>query len=367
MVSTGPGDDIITAQGGTPIGGTTKAPGILDGAIAMDIYGGDGNDIITTGAAGTAVNNLYGGCGDDVFLQQAAAAHDIITATNSACYNGSVQYYDTGDTVDYSVRTTPLTITLGDDAIAIAPKAQITAVKKTSLASGDSFTISDGTTTTTFTYDVSATPSSATGVIDASGAGDAASVAVLTANAIQAVYSSIFTATSTDAIVTITFLPVSGSPTLTWNSGQFAVTDFTAGSVAPGANDGESGEKDSLDININNVVGGTGADYIDASLSTGVKHILYGMSGDDTLIGSDLADTLYGGWGNDTLKGGAGQDLLVGGDGNDTLQGGQGSDVIKGDDINCPVATVIIASSRLRPLPQLQASTPLTTATARRA
>jgi Ca2+-binding RTX toxin-like protein len=73
----------------------------------------------------------------------------------------------------------------------------------------------------------------------------------------------------------------------------------------------KAGEKDSLDININNVVGGTGADYIDASLSTGVKHILYGMSGDDTLIGSDLADTLYGGWGNDTLKGGSGTGLAL--------------------------------------------------------
>jgi hypothetical protein len=60
--------------------------------------------------------------------------------------------------VDYSVRTHALKITLGDDAIAIAPKAQITAVKKASLVDNDSFTISDGTTTTTFAYDYSGTP-----------------------------------------------------------------------------------------------------------------------------------------------------------------------------------------------------------------
>jgi len=344
IVSTGPGDDVITAQGGTPIGGTAKAPGILDGAIEIDIFGGDGNDVMTSGAAGTAVNSLNGGCGNDVFLQQLAPAHDIISATNPSCYNGLVQYYDNADTVDYSVRTHALKITLGDDAIAIAPKAQITAVKKASLVNNDSFTISDGTTTTTFAYDYSGTPPS--GAIDVSGAVDAASVAVLTAAAIESVYSGIFTATSIDAIVTITFLPTSGSPTLTWNLGQFAVSNFTVGpAAAPGANDGEIGENDSLGRDINNVVGGSGSDYIDASLASGVSHILYGMSGDDTLIGSALADTLYGGWGNDVLKGGDGQDFLYGGDGNDTLQGGQGSDVIYGDDINCPVGTAIASGS----------------------
>jgi hypothetical protein len=69
-----------------------------------------------------------------------------------------VQYYDTGDTVDYSVRTNALTITLGDDAIAIPPKGQIIAVKAASLADNDSFTINDGTTTTVFEYEVSASP-----------------------------------------------------------------------------------------------------------------------------------------------------------------------------------------------------------------
>jgi hypothetical protein len=477
VVSTGPGDDVITAQGGTPIGGTAKAPGILDGAIEIDIWGGDGNDIMTSGSAGTAVNNLHGGCGNDVFLQQMAPAHDNIVATNDTCYDGTGQPLDTSDTVDYSVRTNALRITLGDDGVAIPPKGQIIAVKKTSLVDNDSFTISDGTTTTTFGYEVSghpiaqlsstgsikvasklnmkdgdgfvlndgatavtfeynvsgsysATHSGATlidissdtsaasvatttcGVItaagfatgftavvdgtntdtinltnavtlpgnllnqpiiqygadlaivgmsggtgpngsltpiDVSGATDATSVAVATAAAITTAYPSpnpTLTATNTDGIVNIVLSAATkpAGANLTWNSGQIAVTDFTTGSVAPGANDGEAGE-DSLDININNVVGGTGDDYIDASLATGVKHVLYGMSGNDTLIGSDLADTLYGGWGNDTLKGGKGQDLLFGGDGNDTLQGGAGSDVIYGDDINCPVATVIASGS----------------------
>jgi hypothetical protein len=52
MASTGPGNDVITAQGGAPIGGTTKAPGILDKDISLDVYGGDGDDVITSGNSG---------------------------------------------------------------------------------------------------------------------------------------------------------------------------------------------------------------------------------------------------------------------------------------------------------------------------
>jgi hypothetical protein len=95
IVSTGPGDDVITAQGGTPIGGTAKAPGILDGAIEIDIFGGDGNDIMTSGAAGTAVNNLMAAVAmtssfSNWLRHMTSSAQRIL-----ACYNGLVQYYDT--------------------------------------------------------------------------------------------------------------------------------------------------------------------------------------------------------------------------------------------------------------------------------
>ncbi|MFZ2028941.1 MAG: M10 family metallopeptidase C-terminal domain-containing protein, partial [Vitreimonas sp.] len=73
-----------------------------------------------------------------------------------------------------------------------------------------------------------------------------------------------------------------------------------------------------------------------------------GGSGDDTLVGNDVAnvlmgnggaDTLIGGAGNDTLDGGAGVDKMDGGDGNDTIfwdasddlanvLGGNGADVL---------------------------------------
>jgi Ca2+-binding RTX toxin-like protein len=168
------------------------------------------------------------------------------------------------------------------------------------------------------------------------------------------------TAIANGPLVTVSFPQLAGinvakpaGAALNAKTGVFTITDFSA-QAAPTAtgNDGEvdpishlSLEFDDLDVSIQNIVGGAGNDTIDTTLSSHSNHILYGMSGDDTLIGSDLNDTLYGGWGNDSLFGGKGNDLLVGGDGNDTLQGGAANDVIKGDDINCPLATVMAAGS----------------------
>ena len=58
--------------------------------------------------------------------------------------------------------------------------------------------------------------------------------------------------------------------------------------------------------------------------------LLYGASGNDTLIGGDGNDRIYGRAGNDTLIGGDGNDSINGDDGNDTLIGGDGNDSING-------------------------------------
>jgi Ca2+-binding RTX toxin-like protein len=78
-VSTGPGDDVITGQG------TLLAPATLDPllcSVSMTVYGGDGNDTLTSGAGGCAKtkrNSLNGGAGSDLFLQPAGDyANDTI-------------------------------------------------------------------------------------------------------------------------------------------------------------------------------------------------------------------------------------------------------------------------------------------------
>jgi Ca2+-binding RTX toxin-like protein len=107
---------------------------------------------------------------------------------------------------------------------------------------------------------------------------------------------------------------------------------------AGSADDGEQGEGDTIEADVENVTGGSGNDTIDASAASLVQHTLVGGLGNDVLIGSDLDDHLYGGAGNDTLQGGSGNDILEGGDGNDILQGGAGDDTIKGGGLNCPTA-----------------------------
>lgn len=57
-----------------------------------------------------------------------------------------------------------------------------------------------------------------------------------------------------------------------------------------------------------------------------VGAVLFILSGDDTLNGSNYSDYLAGGDGNDLIFGNTGDDTLIGNAGNDVLNGGAGSD-----------------------------------------
>jgi Ca2+-binding RTX toxin-like protein len=137
------------------------------------------------------------------------------------------------------------------------------------------------------------------------------------------------------------------------------------------ANDGEPGENDDVHSDVQNVIGGSGADTLTGSLG---NNVLSGGDGNDTLDGGLGADTLNGGdgidiatyadrandvtanldgvandgeagegddiagdvediaggAGNDTLTGNADANGLIGNDGNDTLDGAGGADVFDG-------------------------------------
>jgi len=462
VVATGGGNDVITGQGGTPIGSGSVA---LDGSIEFDVYGGDGNDTITTGAASSSgvSNYLYGMAGDDMFIQQAAKARDVIAGSDSG---GPAD----NDTVDYSLRTNAISVTEGDDLLAgitamgnigcatkantadndrfsindgthaaityafqktpnVASTGSITTGLQSTYMDNDSFTLNDGThTAITFEYAVSGPPSGLTLTttgdtwIDISGATTANDVAVATYTAIAAATGAMFTISATNpmagalinlsnslgannsivsvgsgstyvnftggshftptnmadvlinisgattapevcsavfgalsganlptgvsetlsgsqviiAITPTAFKPSGAAITKITSGAMFTVTDFTMG-TANGQNDGESGEGDSIGNSVENLVGGSAADTLDASKSTLSTHILVGMGGNDTLIGSSLNDTLWGGVGDDILQGGGGVDAVNGGDGNDTLQGGTGNDLIDGGGLNCSV------------------------------
>ncbi|HEX5620620.1 MAG TPA: calcium-binding protein [Solirubrobacteraceae bacterium] len=75
------------------------------------------------------------------------------------------------------------------------------------------------------------------------------------------------------------------------------------------ADDGEAGETDTVETDVENLLGG---------------------SADDVLTGSSAANVLVGGLGNDVLDALQGDDDLDGGDGNDDLTGGSGVDQLRG-------------------------------------
>ncbi|MGB8298849.1 MAG: hypothetical protein WCG85_25760 [Polyangia bacterium] len=465
-VSTGAGNDVITGQGGAAVGSTkTSVVGPLFGSISMTVFGGDGDDTITSGdtSTGGALNSLNGGPGNDLFLQQAAFAADQIAGGTGT------------DTVDYSVRTTSVNVSLGG----AAARGSVTFPLPTAIADNDTLTINDGANaatvfsfqktanvhgtgsitvagttastvttndtlsitddanvTTIFIFDMGGTltNSSSYPVITPTGGASAtptvvaqaiataintAAIAVTATPPTTAVVSLADTGASYGSHFAIAFpvMTTSGSLSKTATAGTGFVntngTDprinisaaatandvakaayaaiaaahgatFTITAIDPGAtaivslindtlgagdehlitasnstafpttspsslsgmtatgvyDDGDIAAKEGDDIaaDVENVVGGTAGDALNASLSNAVAHVLMGMAGDDTLTGGLLADYLYGGPGKDVLVGGAGADFLKGGDGNDTLRGGLGNDSIDGAGVNCVAA-----------------------------
>ena len=109
--------------------------------------------------------------------------------------------------------------------------------------------------------------------------------------------------------------------------------------------DGESGEHDTIDLDVEALVGGSGNDRLTGNASAnaldghsgndvlaglGGNDLLEGFAGRDTIDGGAGDDEVYGGFDNDTLSGGDGADLVVGGDGNDQVAGGAGNDKLYG-------------------------------------
>lgn len=73
--------------------------------------------------------------------------------------------------------------------------------------------------------------------------------------------------------------------------------------------------------------GDDGPNFIEG---TGYADVIYGLGGNDTLIGGAEDDVIYGGIGDDYIDGDAGSDTLYGGLGNDTFHPGNGGEVIYG-------------------------------------
>ncbi|ACL55325.1 calcium-binding protein [Methylobacterium nodulans] len=62
-----------------------------------------------------------------------------------------------------------------------------------------------------------------------------------------------------------------------------------------------------------------------------VDRTINGTAGNDSLVGSQIADLIWGNDGDDTIRGAAGDDYLSGLAGNDSIDGGAGNDTLFGD------------------------------------
>jgi Ca2+-binding RTX toxin-like protein len=94
-------------------------------------------------------------------------------------------------------------------------------------------------------------------------------------------------------------------------------------------NDGQ--EIESFILDSNTVIGGYGNSQgnLITTVGTGAA-VMYGLGGNDTLIGAVGNDVLLGDAGKDVITGGGGIDVLEGGADGDTLKGGAGDDVLVG-------------------------------------
>jgi Ca2+-binding RTX toxin-like protein len=84
------------------------------------------------------------------------------------------------------------------------------------------------------------------------------------------------------------------------------------------------------------IIAGTGDDFIQASSGGGVFH---GGAGDDVFALGGVEDAqMYGGTGHDKLFGSSGRNIAEGGEGRDTVNGGHARDTLSGDEGNDQIA-----------------------------
>ncbi len=110
-----------------------------------------------------------------------------------------------------------------------------------------------------------------------------------------------------------------GRDAVSYNSRAAPVTVILDGA----ANDGATGENDSVGADIEDVETGRGADQVTGSES---DNQIDTAAGNDMVSGTGGDDDLGGGDGVDNLTGGAGDDQVRGDDGADSVDGGDGSD-----------------------------------------
>ncbi len=295
------GDDTLTAAGGVLLpsglwaGATRLAP---VGVTPLRLFGGEGADTLQ---GGNGDDWLDGGPGNDTFLTSSGAVGD-----GADVYVGG----DGTDTMDYSGRTQSVNVTIGPAHATVRGIIDLATLSYPSDLAGQTFRfLLDDGAVTTVPFGAPESPDDVVAQIN------------IAANATVASLESGFLVLSS---------PSSGprSSVRVLDGGAVLATLGLPVTRVDGAqpDDGQAGEGDDVTWTVENLVGGTG---------------------DDFLYGSDRVNVIRGGPGNDTLDGGApnvecpegGGDVLRGDEGDDRIvmraiscgtvvQGGNGRDTV---------------------------------------
>jgi Ca2+-binding RTX toxin-like protein len=328
----GAGNDTVTASGNTVTGSAVFNP-----VSALELYGGEGDDLFLEGNAKTPKELISGG-------------------------NGT-------DTVTYSSRTVALSVTISATDVASANDGD------RSSAAGSPPEFDDVKDDIEFLFGAagndSLTGGGSQGIQIFGGAGND-TLAGGSGN--DGIFGGLGNDWLIDGTVGTTgadvFAGSDGIDTMDYSSRTAGVT-VTLDATADDGEGGTAPEQDTVDTDIENIIGGTGSDILFGSASANIiiggtgADSIHGGAGLDTVsyapvsgavtaalpIAVDSADfstingtsagaeadwifgdieNLTGGSGADSLTGNSGPNELVGGGGNDTLIGGAGDDVLEG-------------------------------------
>ena len=285
--------DIENILGGSGADNLTGSTGRnrIDGALGGDTMNGAGGDDVLVGTVGDAGDVLIGAGGTDAATYSAATVGATVSLDNVANDNGE------GDNVQSNIENVTGS-NLGDTIVGSASRNTLNGGCGIDLLTGDPVgatsndTLNGGPGNDTLSGGLGA--DSLNG-----GTGPGSSVACGGAY------------TDADTI------DGGGGSDLVSYSTRTANVTVTLGA---GANDGEAGEGDNVQADVERITGGRGDDS------------LTGNSGLDRINGGNGDDDLFGGSGGDILSGGNGDDEITGGSGKDTMSGSAGNDTFNAID-----------------------------------
>ena len=299
------------------------APGELDNAFAENVIGGSAGDTLTGETSsnvlsgGPGADVLDGGLGADVLNGGAGtdtATYASRTTTVIADIDGAADDGNWGEGDNVATDVENLTGGMGADALVGSGGAN-------TLDGGpgpDALHGAGGADTVTYSSRTAAVTADIDGAADDGQAGEGDNVATSVENLTGGAGADTLTGNAANNVLdgglgADVLNGGAGTDTVTYASRTAAVTATIDGA----ANDGVAGEGDNVKTDIENLIGGAGADTLTGNAAA---NALFGGAGGDALNGSGGADNLNGAAGADTFatRDGASDNVSCGAE-NDTV------------------------------------------------